>query len=130
MAQSDLKRTVLVADDDPLLVAVVAHQLHAVGFDVLIAEDGAAALDTVRAQRPDIIVLDMLMPAMGGLEVLRRLRMEGRLDQCKVIVLTTMSEEQNVLTAFKLGASDFVAKPFSPDELALRIGRLLALRAA
>lgn len=130
MFDSNFKKTVLVADDDPLLVAIVAHQLRVVGFTVLIAEDGAAALEMVRAQRPDVLILDMLMPSMGGLEVLRRLRMEGRLNHCKVIMLTTMSEEQNVVTAFKLGASDFVAKPFSPDELALRIGRLLAMRAA
>ncbi len=116
-------KLVLIADDDPLLVALVAHHLQAAGFSVQSAGDGQAALDAIRARRPAVVILDSLMPVMGGVEVLRRMRSEGRLATTKVIMLTTLKDERHVVTAFELGAADFVAKPFSPDELILRIKR-------
>ncbi len=122
--------TILIADDDPLLAAVAEHHLAAAGFRTMTVTTGIAALECMRRVRPSLVILDAMMPALGGLEVLRAMRSEGRFDHTKAIMLTALNQEHVVIEAFKLGASDFIAKPFSPDELMLRIGRLLGARAA
>jgi DNA-binding response OmpR family regulator len=122
--------TILIADDDPLLTSVAQHHLEATGFRTLAVATGVAALECVRRARPNLVILDAMMPTLGGLEVLRVMRNEGRFDLTKAIMLTALNQEQIAVEAFKLGASDFIAKPFSPDELLLRIGRLLGARAA
>lgn len=121
---------ILIADDDPLLTSVAQHHLEASGFCTTSVETGVAALEYIRRARPDLVILDAMMPTLGGLEVLRVMRNEGRFSCTKAIMLTALNQEQIAVEAFKLGASDFIAKPFSPDELVLRIGRLLGARAA
>ena len=118
--------TVLVADDDPLLRAILEHKLSAAGYAVHSAEDGQAALDAAARLRPDLLVLDGMMPIMDGFEVLRRLKADG--DLCKIIVvmLTALKRQEDVLGALKLGADDYLAKPFNPDELVARLDRLSA----
>lgn len=125
-----VRPAILIVDDDPLLLALLEHHLGAAGFAVSTADSGAAALDAIRMQRPDVVILDAMMPVMGGVEVLHRLRADPQLCGIKVIMLTTLHGEQHVLKAFELGASDFVAKPFSADELVSRIARLVNARAA
>ncbi len=120
---------VLIADDDPLLTSLIEYHFRAEGFCVSTAANGEEALTAIRSQRPDIVILDSMMPVMGGAEVLRRLRVEGRLASTKVIVLTTLHEERHAVSAFQLGAADFVAKPFSPAELVSRVARLISARA-
>ncbi|WP_411289347.1 response regulator transcription factor [Phenylobacterium sp.] len=118
--------TVLVADDDPLLRAILEHKLSAAGYAVHSVEDGQAALDAAARLRPDLLVLDGMMPIMDGFEVLRRLKADG--DLCKIIVvmLTALKRQEDVLGALKLGADDYLAKPFNPDELVARLDRLSA----
>lgn len=121
---------ILIADDDPLLVAILRRYLQPIGSDVVSVADGVSALAFIEREAPDIVVLDSMMPGMSGGEVLLRLKAQGLLDRLKVVVLTALSQEEHVLSALRLGAADFIAKPFSPDELVLRIRRLLMTRAA
>jgi DNA-binding response OmpR family regulator len=125
-----MKPQVLVVDDDPLLVMLLEHSLSAAGYRVRSAADGAAALESIRRDPPAIVILDAMLPVMGGAEVLRRLRDDGLLGAVKVVVLTTLSMEHHVVSMLKLGASDFLAKPFSPDELLARLERMIPAHAA
>jgi len=117
-------RRILIADDDPLLRALLVHRLSADGYEILTAEDGAQALAMIRDQHPDLIVLDALMPVMDGFEVLRRLK-SGDVTDSPVIMLTALKREQDIVGALQLGAADYLVKPFIPDELGQRIRRLL-----
>ncbi|RYG18912.1 MAG: response regulator [Caulobacteraceae bacterium] len=116
--------TILIADDDPLLRALLVHRLSADGYQVLIAEDGAQALAVITEQKPDLVVLDALMPVMDGFELLRRVK-AGRLSEAPVIMLTALRRDQDIVGALKLGAADYLVKPFIPDELSQRVRRLL-----
>lgn len=115
---------ILIADDDPLLRALLVHRLSADGHDILTAGDGSEALAVIRDQRPELIVLDALMPVMDGFEVLRRIK-SGDLTDAPVIMLTALKREQDIVGALQLGAADYLVKPFIPDELGQRIRRLL-----
>ncbi|TNC23808.1 response regulator transcription factor [Amycolatopsis alkalitolerans] len=113
---------ILVVDDDETVRDVVRRYLEAGGFTVDVAGDGAAGLRSF-AQRPaDLVVLDVMMPGMSGLEVCRRLR---ETSQVPVVMLTALGEEENRIAGLQLGADDYVTKPFSPRELALRVGSVL-----
>lgn len=115
---------ILIADDDPLLRSLLVHRLSVDGYDVLVAGDGAQALASIAEQKPDLIVLDALMPIMDGFEVLRRLK-ASRLSTAPIIMLTALKREQDIVGALQLGAADYLVKPFIPDELIERVRRLL-----
>ncbi len=121
---------ILVADDDPLLRALIEHKLAASGHEVLIAGDGAEALDVAARERPDIIVLDAMMPVRDGFDVLRSLKADPALKATPVVMLTARRREDDVVGALRLGAADYMTKPFMPEELVARIDRLLAMKAA
>lgn len=116
---------VLIADDDPLLRDLLTHKLTAAGYTVIAAEDGRQALDQCHQQRPDLVVLDGMMPITDGFEVLRRLKSNPDTAGLPVIMLTALRREEDIVGALKLGAADYLVKPFIPDELVARIGRLL-----
>ena len=120
-----LPQVVLVADDDDLLQAVLAHKLGAVGYRVVIADNGRAALEQLEDAAPDIVVLDAMMPIMDGFEVLRRLKADRRpaIAAIPVIMLTALRRDSDVVTALNLGAADYLSKPFNPDELVARLAR-------
>jgi two-component system, OmpR family, KDP operon response regulator KdpE len=109
---------VLVVDDEPPIVRAVAANLRVRGYEVLTAASGEAALTAVETQRPDCVVLDLGLPGVDGLEVLRRLR---TWTQVPVVVLTALDGERDKVTAFDLGADDYVTKPFGVAELMARI---------
>ncbi|KQY91370.1 histidine kinase [Brevundimonas sp. Root1423] len=115
---------ILIADDDPLLRALLVHRLSADGYEVHTAEDGGQALVAIREQQPDLIVLDALMPVMDGFELLRRIQADS-LSDAPVIMLTALKREQDIVGALQLGAADYLVKPFIPDELGQRVRRLL-----
>lgn len=117
-------RRILIADDDPLLRALLVHRLSAEGYQISVAQDGAEALRAIQDEQPDLVVLDALMPVMDGFEVLRRLK-STRISDAPVIMLTALKREQDVVGALQLGAADYLVKPFIPDELAERVRRLL-----
>jgi len=118
------ERRILIADDDPLLRALLVHRLSAEGYRVSVAEDGRQALAAIAEDQPDLIVLDALMPVMDGFEVLRRVK-AGGLSEAPVVMLTALKREQDIVGALQLGAADYLVKPFIPDELGQRIRRLL-----
>ena len=118
------RATVLIGDDDPEVARIVDAHLTASGYRSILAFDGVSTLDEVRTQRPDVLVIDLMMPRMGGFDVLAQIRNmpDGRPH---VIVLSARGREEDVMRAFDLGADDYMTKPFSPQELLARIGRLL-----
>ena len=119
------RKRVLVCDDDPLLVDLVSHRLSSRGYDVTVAADGAEALQLIGEAPPDALVLDAMMPVLDGYELLRRVREDPRTAKLPVIMLSARRQEQDVLSALELGASDYIVKPFIPEELVVRLGRLL-----
>jgi len=114
--------TILIVDDEPTIVEVVGLYLQREGFRVITAADGAAALALVEQQRPDLVVLDLMLPGISGLDVMRRLRASGALP---IILLTARSEEADRVVGLELGADDYVTKPFSSRELVARVKAVL-----
>ncbi|MEV4283008.1 response regulator transcription factor [Actinoplanes xinjiangensis] len=114
---------VLVVDDDATVSDVVRRYLEQAGCEVRLAADGADGLAAIAAQLPDLVVLDLMMPGIDGLEVCRRIR--RRLPGLPVIMLTALGEEADRVLGLEVGADDYVTKPFSPRELVLRIQSVL-----
>ncbi|MBN1371698.1 MAG: response regulator transcription factor [Anaerolineaceae bacterium] len=115
-------KTILVVDDEPKIVQLARDYLEHAGFRVLEAASGPAALDTIRTRKPDLVVLDLGLPHMDGLDVTRALRKESNLP---VIMLTARAEESDKLVGLELGADDYITKPFSPKELVARVRTVL-----
>ncbi|MET8950087.1 response regulator transcription factor [Streptomyces sp. NPDC004393] len=115
-------KRVLVVDDDPTVSEVVAGYLDRAGFAVELAADGPAAVALAVARPPDLVVLDLMLPGMDGLEVCRRIREDGPLP---VIMLTARGDEEDRILGLEVGADDYVTKPFSPRELVLRVESVL-----
>jgi DNA-binding response OmpR family regulator len=113
---------VLVVEDEPQIVRVLRDYLQHSGFDVLTATDGPSALRAVRTGKPDLMVLDLGLPGMDGLDVARAVRREGELP---IIMLTARTEEADRVAGLELGADDYVPKPFSPRELVARVRAVL-----
>jgi len=114
--------TILVVDDEANLVELVRDYLRREGYQVMVAGDGPTALALARAQQPDLVVLDVLLPGLDGIEVCRRLR---AFSDAYVLMLTARAEEIDTLIGLAVGADDYVTKPFSPRELVARIKALL-----
>jgi two-component system alkaline phosphatase synthesis response regulator PhoP len=119
-------QTILIVDDEPHIVEVVQDYLKQAGFRVLSARDGQTALTLARHERPDLVVLDLMLPGgMDGLEVCRRLRRDPGLADVPIIMLTARTEEVDRLIGLELGADDYVTKPFSPREVVARARAVL-----
>jgi len=116
--------TVLVVDDEPTILDVVGRYMEHAGYETLRAADGPEALRLAAAHRPDLVVLDLMLPGIDGIEVMRRLR-EGPGAPVAVILLTARGEESDRLVGLRQGADDYVVKPFSPAELVARVGAVL-----
>ena len=120
--------SVLVVDDEPTIAEVVSRYLERAGYRAQIAADGAAAIEAAAAMRPDLVVLDLMLPRIDGLEVMRRLRESGPRaggSHIAVILLTAKGEESDRVIGLRLGADDYVVKPFSPAELVARVDAVL-----
>ena len=120
--------SVLVADDDRDIRELISFKLQAAGYDVLTASDGDEALAQVIALRPDIAVLDVMMPGKSGTEVLRAIREHSDVAKTCIIMLTAKAQESDVASGFAYGADDYVVKPFSPRELLSRVQAVLGRR--
>ena len=114
--------TVLVVDDERQIAQIARDYLEHAGFTVVVAADGAKALDLARSRRPDLIVLDLALPVIDGLDVARLLRRESDVP---IIMLTARVEESDRLAGLEIGADDYVTKPFSPRELVARVKAVL-----
>jgi len=113
-----MSKTILVVDDEQQIVKVVKMYLEQAGFRVVTANDGAAALAVFRHERPDLVVLDLNLPQMDGLDVCRAIRRESKTP---IIMLTARAEETDKLIGLEIGADDYIVKPFSPREVAARV---------
>ena len=113
---------ILLVDDDTDLLDVTAYALRREGFNVIVATDGVQGLRRWQSDEPDLVILDVGMPHMGGLEACRKIRQESTTP---VIMLTAAGDEEHVVQGFRHGADDYVTKPFSPKQLALRIRAVL-----
>ncbi len=116
---------VLVVDDEPDIVALVAYHLVKAGYRVSTASSGPDAVAQARQERPSLIVLDLMLPGMSGFEVLEQLRAEESTRDVAVLMLTARKDEPDRIKGLSLGADDYLTKPFSPQELILRVGAIL-----
>ncbi|MGB7211048.1 MAG: response regulator [Gemmatimonadales bacterium] len=116
---------VLLAEDDPLIADIVTHRLGKAGHRVTHVRNGVAAIAAIQRDRPDLLILDIKMPEMDGIEVLQRIRAEMAVPRLPIIIVTALSDEEDIVRGFSLGADDYLVKPFSPAELAERVDRLL-----
>jgi two-component system alkaline phosphatase synthesis response regulator PhoP len=118
-------RKILVVDDEPVLVETLAYNLEQAGYTVTTAADGASALEAVRSETPDLIILDIMLPEMDGLEVCRLLRHESNTSTTPIMMLTAKGDEIDKVVGLEVGADDYVTKPFGRRELLARVRALL-----
>ncbi|MDX6233909.1 MAG: two-component system, OmpR family, alkaline phosphatase synthesis response regulator PhoP [Nocardioidaceae bacterium] len=122
----DRAPTVLVVDDDASVRAMLGYVLHDEGYEVAEAVDGEDALQQLIMAAPDCVVLDLMMPKIDGVEVLRRRREQGLASRTRVLVLTAKTEAQDAVWCWELGADEFLTKPVDPERLAREVRQLLA----
>ena len=120
-----MNKTILIVDDEPKIVQICRDYLTNAGFEVISAETGPMGLTAARRDRPDLIVLDLMLPGMDGLDVCRALRQDSLLKDIPIIMLTARVEETDKLIGLELGADDYITKPFSPRELVARVRAVL-----
>jgi len=116
----------LVVDDDPQIVELVGYKLRQQGFEVDTAIDGQDALNKLAGDVPALVLLDVMMPGMSGLEVLERMRADAVTARTPVLMLTAKAQEEDLERGFALGADDYITKPFSPRELVSRVNAALS----
>lgn len=120
---------IMVVDDETYIVELVKFNLEKEGFEVVVAYDGRSALDLVRSEVPDLIILDIMLPKMDGLEVCQALKQDINYHLIPIIMLTARAEEIDTVLGLELGADDYIKKPFSPREMVARVkARLRAVR--
>jgi DNA-binding response OmpR family regulator len=119
---------VLVADDDEDILELVSYRLERAGYEVVTASDGEQALERARERRPNLAVLDVMMPKLDGYEVTRQLRDDEETAAIPVILLTARVQDADIARGFDAGADDYVKKPFSPQELRARVQAVLGRR--
>src|SRR5437667_6245301 len=124
MTESESHRILVVADE-PDITALVAYHLAKAGYRVITAANGRDALRTAREERPALVVLDLMLPGISGYDVLTELRRREETKDVGVILLTARRDEPDRIKGLSLGADDYLAKPFSPRELVLRVGAVL-----
>src|SRR6202142_2155108 len=121
-----MKTKILVVDDEPDALEVLGFKLRQAGYTPIFAKDGTRAIAVARDERPDLIVLDLMLPEVDGLEVCKILRRDAATAMIPILMLTARAAEMDRVLGLELGADDYVTKPFSPRELVLRIKKLLA----
>ncbi len=119
---------ILVADDDPYSLKLLDFRLKSLGHETIFAVDGREALEIATKEKPDLVLLDIMMPVINGFQVLRKLKSQEETKNIPVIMLTAKVQEKDVVTGLEAGAVDYVTKPFSFAELSARVNRALASR--
>jgi DNA-binding response OmpR family regulator len=127
-APTESQPVILAADDDEDILQLIVFRLERSGYTVLQAHDGEEALALALEQRPDLAVLDVLMPKIDGFELTRRLRAEPATSRMPIIILTARVQDADVQEGFDAGADDYLRKPFSPQELRARVQAILGRR--
>ena len=119
-----VKKNLLLAEDDELLASLLDYRLQKGGYNVHLANDGREVKEYLKTATPDIIVSDIMMPYFSGIELIDYVRNQLN-SKIPIIIISSAGNEENVLSAFELGANDFISKPVSPSELLVRVGREL-----
>lgn len=117
-------KKILIAEDDEMMLKTMEFRLVKEGCHVILCLNGQIALDKIVSEKPDLIISDIMMPFISGLDIVKKVKIELKLN-IPIIILSAVGLEKTVLQAFELGADDFIIKPFSPNELLVRIKRLL-----
>ena len=117
---------ILVADDDDDIRDLVVYRLERDGHEVTAVADGLAVLDHLATNSPDLVILDVMMPGMSGIDAARAIRADPRIAETPIILLTARTQEADVAQGYAVGVDDYVPKPFSPRELSLRVGAVLS----
>lgn len=120
------KKKILIVDDEKELIRLVSFHMTIVGYEALSAKDGLEALQICKQNKPDLIILDIMLPRIDGWEVCRRLKQDPQTRNIPIIMLSALAEVNDKLKGFNLGTDDYVTKPFSPRELVVRVKRVLA----
>lgn len=118
------KHTILIAEDEPMMLKVLEFKLRKDGYEVMTASNGKEAIEKIKNSPPDLLITDLTLPFFSGLEIIDYVRKNGT-PKLPVIILTDVDKETVILEAFKTGANDFITKPFSPNELSIRVKRYL-----
>jgi len=122
--------TVLVVDDDPVILKLLEVNFEMEGFTVLVARDGQEGIDVARGERPDVVVSDIMMPKLSGLELVSELKGDAGTSDIPIILLSAKAQNADVRSGLEAGADDYVTKPFEPLDLVDRVNRLLEARAS
>jgi len=120
-----MAKKIVLAEDEPQIARLIEFKLKKEGYEVTWKENGEEALEAIKAEKPDLVLLDVMMPVMGGYEVLRRLKEDENLKSIPVVMLTARAQERDVVKGIDLGAEDYITKPFHPAELLARVKRIL-----
>lgn len=121
-----MSHKILIVEDDQMMLSLLQFKLQREGFETIVVQDGNEAIAKIENDSPDLIVTDIMMPFLNGMELTSKIRNELNL-KTPIIVISSAGQEDMVMQAFKLGADNFITKPFSPNELVMRIRKLLNL---
>jgi len=121
-----MDNTILIVEDTPETLELLKRIVEKGGFSTILANDGEKGLDYARRFKPNLVILDRLLPGMNGLQICREIRRNGTLQDTAVIFLSVLDSEKDIVEGLRAGADDYLTKPFSPDELMARIGRVLS----
>lgn len=122
------KVTILVVDDEPDILELITYNLKNEGYGVLPAQSGEQAIQIVRQSHPDLVILDLMLPGIDGLEVTKNLKNDEKTRDIPIVMVTAKGEESDIVTGLELGANDYISKPFSPRVLVARIRAILRRR--
>ena len=120
-----MSKRIVLAEDEPQIAKLVKFKLEKEGFEITWKDNGGDALDTIKQTRPDLVILDVMMPVMDGYHVLKKVKEDPELKHIPVIMLTAKGQERDVVKGFDLGSEDYIVKPFRPAELVARIKKIL-----
>jgi DNA-binding response OmpR family regulator len=123
-----MSHKILIADDEPNILITLEYLMKREGYAVSVARDGAEALDTLRRERPTLLLLDVMMPTKTGFEVCQEVRADDELKDTLILILTAKGRETDVAKGLALGADDYITKPFSTKELVRKVRELLATK--
>jgi len=120
-----MTKKIVIAEDEQHIGKLITFKLEKEGFEVVWKKDGKTALEAVQSEKPDLVILDVMMPKMTGFEVLKAIKSDENLKDTPVVMLTALGQETDIVSSIDRGAADYIVKPFRPAELLVRIKRLL-----
>lgn len=126
--QETTQATIMIVDDDPANLSLLFEYLHEMGFRTLTAQDGESAIEQIEHEQPDIILLDILLPEIDGFEICRRVKANPKTQEIPIIFMTALDNVRDLVTGFEMGAVDYITKPFSPEEILMRVTTHLTLQ--